>query len=215
MIKVEGLKYKISNDEIIKGIDLEIEKGDCISIIGSSGCGKSTFLKLMSDLIPIEEGRILFEGKDYKEYKPLELRENIRYCIQLPCLFGDTVLENLEFPFKIRKLEVDKEKINELLKIVGLGEEICSKNINNISGGEKQRIALVRSFLFTPEVLLLDEATSALDIESAKKIESYIKELNKKGVTIVWVTHSIEQSKSIFNKRITMDSGRIVKMEVF
>ncbi|MGL5150129.1 MAG: ATP-binding cassette domain-containing protein [Clostridium sp.] len=87
------------------------------------------------------------------------------------------------------------------------------KNINLLSGGEKQRVSIIRNLIFTPKILLLDEATSALDNQNSKNFENYIKELNLSGVTILWITHNLSQSTSIFNKRITLENGRLIKME--
>lgn len=214
ILSIKDLVYEADNTKILRGITLDVEKGDCISIVGQSGSGKSTFLKLCSDLIPVTSGELYFEGKNYNEFNPLELRRKISYCVQLPHLFGDKVVENLEFPFKIRKKHMDKEKVIALLKRFNLDETFLYKDVKSLSGGEKQRIALIRNFIFEPKVLLLDEATAALDKENARVIEEYIKELNDKGVTVLWITHSKEQSEGIFNKRIAIDEGKIEKIEV-
>ncbi|MGL5087449.1 MAG: ABC transporter ATP-binding protein, partial [Clostridium sp.] len=123
--------------------------------------------------------------------------------------------DNLKFPFEVRSEEINNNKILDLLNKFNLDESFLNKDINSLSGGEKQRIALMRNLVYMPEVLLLDEATSALDRENANRIEGIIKDINNKGVTVVWITHSLEQSENIFNKRITMESGKIIKAEVF
>lgn len=214
VLEIKDIYYESDNTKILNGVSLKIEKGDCISIVGSSGSGKSTLLKLCADLIEISKGNLCYRGKDYTEYEPLELRRNISYCVQTPFLFADKVVENLEFPYKIRKDKFDKEKIVKLLERFGLDESILNKDINSLSGGEKQRISITRTLAYTPDILLLDEATSALDKENADKVENYIKELNERGTTIIWVTHNIDQSEGIFNKRIVMSDGKIDKVEV-
>lgn len=214
ILSIKNLTYEADNSQILKGITLDIEKGDCISIVGQSGSGKSTLLKLCSDLIPVTTGELYYEGKSYKEYNPLELRKRISYCVQLPHLFGDKVIENLEFPYRVRKKHMDRERVIDLLKRFNLDETFLEKEVKSLSGGEKQRIALIRNFIFQPDILLLDEATAALDKENAKVIEDYVKELNAKGVTVLWITHSQEQSEGIFNKRITIDEGKICNIEV-
>lgn len=214
ILRIENLKYKAEEDDIIKGISFNVKKGDIISIVGSSGSGKSTLLKLLSDLIPITSGNIIYNEKSYKEYNPIDLRRKISYCIQLPYLFGETVWDNLIFPFKIRKEEINKIKIVEFLEKFNLDESYLNKNINSLSGGEKQRISIIRNLIYTPDILLLDEATSALDKKNAEVIEGYIKELNKSGVTVLWITHSMDQSAGIFNKRIVIEDGIIKEMEV-
>lgn len=214
ILRLNNIVYKSNNEYILKNISLEINKGDCISVIGSSGSGKSTLLKLMADLIPITEGEIYYNGKSYYEYNPLELRREISYCIQLPHLFGETVYDNLIFPFILRKESINKNRIFELLNIFNLEEEILNKNITSLSGGEKQRVSIIRSLIYAPKVLLLDEATSALDKENTENVEKIVKELNKTGITVVWITHNLDQSKEIFNKRIKISEGQIESIEI-
>ena len=127
-------------------------------------------------------------------------------------MFGKSVCENLEFPFKIRKEKVNKQRIVKLLERFNIDESFLEKDIISLSGGEKQRISIIRNLLYTPDIILLDEATSSLDLENAKIVEEYVQELNDLGVTVLWITHSMEQSEKIFNKRIT--EGKIKCMEV-
>lgn len=214
ILEVKNLYYESDNTQILNGISFEVDKGDCISIVGPSGSGKSTLLKLCADLLEISKGSIYYRDKIYSEYEPLELRKNISYCVQTPFLFGNKVIDNLEFPYKIRKDTFNKEKIVELLKRFNLDENILYKDINSLSGGEKQRISIIRTLAYTPDILLLDEATSALDKENSNKVEEYIKALNENGTTVIWITHNIDQSEGIFNKRIVIEDGKIDKVEV-
>ena len=214
ILSIKDVFYNMGDLEILKGISFDIEKGDCMSIVGQSGSGKSTLLKLCADMIPITSGNIYFNGKCYTSYNPIELRKKISYCLQTPELFGKSVCENLEFPFKIRKEKVNKQRIVKLLERFNIDESFLDKDIISLSGGEKQRISIIRNLLYTPDIILLDEATSALDLENAKVVEEYIKELNDLGVTVLWITHSMEQSEKIFNKRITISEGKIECMEV-
>lgn len=214
ILNIKELYYEVNNTNILKDINIDVDQGDCISIVGSSGSGKSTILKLCADLIPISKGAIYYRGKNYKEYNPLDLRRKISYCIQTPYLFGEKVFENLEFPFKIRKESTDKNRISDLLERFNLEKGILDKDIHSLSGGEKQRIAIARNLMYIPDILLLDESTSALDKTNAQVVEDYIKEINKDRVTVLWITHSLEQSEGIFNKRITISEGRVEKVEV-
>lgn len=214
LLTLKSLVYTNNKQTILENIDLEIEQGDCIAIIGPSGSGKSTLLKLCADLISPSSGHLIFKGKAYEDYDPIKLRRQISYCVQIPQLFGKIVYDNLVFPFKIRKEPVNLKRIKELLERFDLDESFLEKEIHKLSGGEKQRIAIIRNLLYTPQILLLDEATSALDDENAKRVEAYIQELNTQGVTVLWITHSLVQSESIFNKRITLSKGVIECMEV-
>lgn len=214
ILKVESLEFKDKERNILNNISLEIKTGECISIVGESGGGKSTLLRILADLISPTSGDIKYKDNSYLSYNPIDLRRKISYCTQIPYLFGRTVKENLEFPFKIRNKKVEYKRINELLSVFKLDSNYLYKDINLLSGGEKQRVALIRNVIFIPEVLLLDEVTSALDKVNTLIVEEYIKKLNNSGVTVVWVTHDEEQSKRIFNKKITIGEGKIKKVEV-
>lgn len=213
ILSIKEITYNSGRTQILKDISFDVKKGDCISIVGQSGSGKSTLLKVCADLLPISRGDIYFKEKCYASYNPIELRKLVSYCVQIPYLFGNTVYDNLAFPFKIRNHKVDKDRLNLLLNKFNLDESYLGKTINSLSGGEKQRIAIIRNLIYTPEILLLDEATASLDKENASIVEDYIKELNKSGVTVLWITHSEEQSKSIFNKRIVISEGRVREVE--
>lgn len=214
ILRIEDISYYSGNDKIIDKVNLNVKKGDLISIVGPSGSGKSTLLKICSDLISPTDGKIYYNDKSYQEYDPIELRKKISYCIQTPYLFGKTVYDNLSYPFIIRSKNIDKELINDFLIKFNLSKDYLYKDINLLSGGEKQRIALIRNLIFTPDLILLDEVTSALDNENAKVVENIINDMNKKNnVTVIWVTHNLNQSESIFNKRISINQGKVEKIE--
>ncbi len=215
IINIKDVYYSLDNTDILKGISIDIKEGDCISLVGQSGSGKSTLMKLCADLISISKGNIDYRGKDYISYNPVQLRQKISYCVQIPQLFGKTVYDNLEFPSKIRQEKMDRKKVIYILERFNLDESYLAKDINSLSGGEKQRIAIIRNLIYTPDILLLDECTASLDSENARVIEDYVKELNSNGVTVLWITHSKEQSEGIFNKRITISDGKVDKVEVF
>lgn len=214
LLEFRNVTYIHSNNSILENISLNIEQGDFVSITGPSGSGKSTILKLCSNLISPTEGEILFKDVNLNLYAPTELRKSITYCFQTPYLFGDTVIENIRFPFLIRDVQIDDVRVNELFLKFQMPIEFLAKEVKNLSGGEKQRLSLIRSLLFKPEVLLLDEITSALDTENTKIVEKVIKSLNDEGITILWVTHNLEQSRKIANKRITIESGRVKNIEL-
>lgn len=214
IIEFKNVSLDDKGKTILKNIDMSIEKGDYISIVGPSGSGKSTFLKLSASLISPTDGNIYFYDKPYNDLDPIELRRKVSYCFQTPYLFGRSVMDNLCFPFSIRNLKADMHKIDALLNRFKLNSEFKDKDVLNLSGGEKQRIALIRSLLFSPQVLLLDEVTSALDSENTLIVEDLIKELNGEGTTIMWVTHNMEQSRKNANKRLTIKDGSIKSLEV-
>lgn len=215
LLESHNVSYENDGKTILKNISTNIESGDFISIIGPSGSGKSTFLKLCSHLISPTSGKLFFKGKDYTEYNSIDLRRSIAYCFQTPYLFGDTVMENIEFPFSIRNMKFDDKRVNSLFSLFQMiATDYLDKDIKNLSGGEKQRIALIRSLLFKPEILLLDEVTSALDVDNTKIVENVITSLNKEGITVLWITHNLEQSRRYANKLLTIEDGEIKSLEV-
>ncbi|MGL4452655.1 MAG: ABC transporter ATP-binding protein [Sarcina sp.] len=214
ILDINNIKYKIRGKTVLEGISLDIKRGESISLVGESGSGKSTLLKILSDLISPDEGEILYKYKKYEEFNPGDIRKQISYCVQLPFLFGKIVEENFKFIFEIRKENYDRNRVLAVLKEFKITEDFLNKPIESLSGGEKQRIAIARNMVFKPEILLLDEATSALDNDNTLIVENYIKKLNDDGVTVIWVTHSVEQSYRIFNKRITMKNGKIENIEI-
>lgn len=214
LLEFQNVFFIDDNKTILKNITIPIYQGDYISVVGSSGSGKSTFLKLCCHLKSPTEGKIIYKNKSIMEHNPMELRKNIAYCFQTPYIFGDTVMDNISFPYSIRGSKVDLQRVEELFLLFNLDKEYLTKDIKNLSGGEKQRIALIRTLLFKPEILLLDEVTSALDTGNTLIVENVIKSLNQDGTTIIWITHNPEQSKRTANKILTIEYGEIKSLEV-
>jgi len=213
LLELKNVTFENNGKTILKNISLKIEPGDFISIVGPSGSGKSTFLKLCSQLISPTNGTITYHGKDFTQYNPTELRRTIAYCFQTPYLFGDTVMDNIKFPFAIRNITFNQNRVDELFSLFHMPTDFLNKDVANLSGGEKQRIAFIRSLLFKPEIMLLDEITSALDADNTKIVEIVIDTLNKEGVTVLFVTHDFEQSRKYANRLLTIASGEIKSLE--
>lgn len=206
-LKFKDVSYETSEGAILKDINIHINQGDLILITGPSGSGKSTFLRMINHLISPSSGDIIYRNRSIFEYNPVELRRNITMCFQMPHLFGDTVFDNLAYPFHIRKQNVDSELVKRNLKLLNVPEEFLKKDVRNLSGGEKQRIALIRSLMFKPDILLLDEVTSALDEENTLMVEKYITKLNMEGITVLWITHDINQENRMNGRRILIEKG--------
>ena len=214
LLEFKNVYFEDCETTIIKNLSLCIEKNDFVSIMGPSGSGKSTFFKLCSHLISPSKGTILFHNNNYITYDSVQLRKKIAYCFQTPYLFGNKVIEDLNFPFEIRDKVPNLDQIYTLLSKFNLEESILSKDTKNLSGGEKQRIALIRTLLFPPEILLLDEVTSALDADNCAIVENEISSVHKEGMTILWITHSQEQNKKKANKLLTIKRGKLLSLEV-
>lgn len=189
IFELQQVAFEVDDRKIFNVLNLEIKSGDFIRIIGPSGSGKSTLMKLIASLISPTSGEIFYKGEPLLEQDLLKYRQKVSYFFQNPRLFGKTVYENLEFPYKVSGREFDKERVIELLHKVNLDESYINKPINDLSGGEAQRIAFVRNMIMDPEVLLLDEVTSSLDSKNRDQIISWVGDLNKQGKTVFWITH--------------------------
>jgi putative ABC transport system ATP-binding protein len=214
LLQFENVTFINDQKNILNDINFDIYAGDFISIVGPSGSGKSTLLKLCCHLISPSSGRILYKDKEITDYNPTEIRKEIAYCFQTPSLFGETVLDNLKFPYQIRNIKYDEERVKELFQKFQLDIDLVKNKVKNLSGGEKQRIALIRILLYKPQIILLDEITSALDVDNTLIVESVIESLNDEGITILWITHNPEQSRKYANKVLTIEQGAIKSMEM-
>lgn len=214
LLELEGVSFEQGGKTILSDITFQVEQQDFILVTGASGSGKSTLLKLCGHLISPTGGDIRYQGKDYTSYNPIELRQSIAYSFQSPYLFGSTVMDNITFPFTIRNVRFDRERAETLFSMFQMSAGYLDRDIRTLSGGEKQRIALIRSLIFLPRVLLLDEVTSALDQENAEIVERVLLSLHQEGVTLLWITHNPEQSKSLANKMIKIEAGRLRSLEV-
>ena len=193
---------------ILEEISLSVEAGAHLTITGPSGSGKSSLLKLLAALVSPSSGRIVYQGRDLEDLDPVAYRREVSYCFQQPLLFGQTVRDNMAFPFEIRQLPFDQERVLSALARLNLGPEFLEKPIKELSGGEKQRVALVRNLLFEPKVLLLDEVSSGLDEQTKLLLRAFLKDLHQAGVTLIEVTHDqreIEEAEHL----VTIVEGRL------
>nr|MBG3151835.1 iron ABC transporter ATP-binding protein FetA [Proteus mirabilis] len=196
LLRLDKISYRVDNKTILDDINFELQPSEFKLITGPSGCGKSTLLKIVASLLSPTKGSIFFENKDYLTLSPEEYRQQVSYCTQTPMLFGETVYDNLKFPYFLRKLSVDDKKLAHDLDYFCLPESIMKKGINELSGGEKQRISLIRNLQFMPKILLLDEITSALDEDNKTKVNDVIHHYVKdQDLAVLWVTHDQNEIK--------------------
>ena len=214
LLELSNISYIVKDKSIIRDVSLSVNHGDYITIVGPSGSGKSTLLKLCSDLISPTSGIITYKGRDLATIDPESYRKEVSYCFQRPYLFAKTVRPNILFPYDIRGLQPDMNRIEYLFDLLHMPLNYMERRNDELSGGEMQRICLIRSLIFEPNVLLLDEVTSALDATNISIVENVIDELHKKGITIISITHNEEQSLRAANRRITIVDGQLAKEEV-
>ena len=214
LLELSNIFYIVKDKSIIRDVSLSVNQGDYITIVGPSGSGKSTLLKLCSDLISPTSGTITYNDRPLTAIDPKSYRREVGYCFQRPYLFTKTVRRNILFPYDIRGLKPDMSRIEYLFDLLHMPLNYMERPNDELSGGEMQRICLIRSLIFEPKVLLLDEVTSALDATNTSIVENVIDELHKKGITIISITHNEEQSLRIANRRITIVDGQLAKEEV-
>ena len=214
LLELSNISYAVKDKIIIRDVSLAVNEGDYLTIVGPSGSGKSTLLKLCSDLISPTFGSITYNGRNLTAIDPESYRKEVGYCFQRPYLFAKSVRRNILFPYDIRGMKPDMERIKLLFDLLHMPMEYFERHNDELSGGEMQRICLIRSLIFEPKVLLLDEVTSALDSVNTAIVEQVIYELYKNGITIVSITHNEEQSLRAANRRITIIDGSIAKEEV-
>ena len=216
LLELKDLHKSFGNLEVIKGIDLEIDKGDILVIIGPSGSGKSTVLRCMNLLEEPTSGQIIFEGKDIlKNLRTIDkTREKIGMVFQNFNLFPNkTILDNITLaPMKVKgkTREEAEKKAKELLERVGLLDKVDAYPVQ-LSGGQQQRIAIARALAMEPDMMLFDEPTSALDPEMVKEVLDVIKELAHEGMTMAIVTHEMGFAKEVADRVIFVDGGKIVE----
>ena len=220
MIKLSNLKKSFGGHEVLKGINLEINKGDIIAVLGPSGSGKTTLIKCMNFLFKANEGQLDFEGNIVDLNKPDKkmvsaIRRKTGFVFQNFNLFENkTVLENVTLGLTVarRMPKAQAEEIGkQMLDKVGLSGKYDSYP-SQLSGGQQQRVAIARTIAAKPDVIYFDEPTSALDPELIGEVLSAIRTLAQDGMTMVIVTHEMNFARNISNRIIFMDNGEIYRM---
>ena len=190
LLQLKNVAWQAGATQVLNNICFNLRAGEFKLITGPSGCGKSTLLKIIASLQSPTSGSIFFAGKDINDLTPETYRQQVSYCAQTPALFGDSVYDNLIFPWQIRQKQPDPKALVADLARFGLAKNTLEKSINELSGGEKQRVSLIRNLQFLPQVLLLDEITSALDESNKKNVNEIIhRYASEKNIAVLWVTH--------------------------
>ena len=221
MIEIRGLsfKYKGGFNYSLKGINLNVKKGECILLCGRSGCGKSTLLKLMNGIIPEFyngdiSGSVMVNGMNTFTAPIYKLSKNVGSVFQNPKTQFYTTNTTDEIAFGLENYGIEREVINERIKEVEKEfhlEKLMNKNIFNLSGGEKQKIAIASIYALNPEIFILDEPSSSLDVKSMKELSLTIKKLKSLGKTIVIAEHRLWYLKDIVDRAIYLENGKIIR----
>lgn len=213
-IEFRDIKKVYGEKTIVEHFNLTVEKGQFVTIIGSSGCGKTTILKMINGLITPDEGTILVEGKDIRHEDLIELRRNIGYSIQGSVLFPHmTVEKNIAYvPELLNKNDKDRTRaaVEKWMKIVGLESDMLKRFPDELSGGQQQRVGIARSLAASPDILLMDEPFGAVDEITRKQLQEELRKIYEQtGITILFVTHDISEALKLGTKVLVMDKGEI------
>ncbi|MGO4860596.1 amino acid ABC transporter ATP-binding protein [Atopobiaceae bacterium LCP21S3_F11] len=213
-IKVTGLKKSFGENHVLKGIDIEINAGEVVCVIGPSGSGKSTFLRCLNRLEEATEGQILVDGESITDPKANvdRIRRHMGMVFQQFNLFPHmSVLDNLTFApvqLKLKTREEAEAKAKQLLARVGLAEKVDAMP-RSLSGGQQQRVAIARALAMEPDIMLFDEPTSALDPEMVCEVLDVMRELAREGMTMVVVTHEMGFAHDVADRVVFVDGGVI------
>lgn len=219
MLEVSGVTKAFSEKEILKGIDLQVEKGDVVAILGPSGSGKTTFLRCLNFLERADSGTMVFNGQSYDLHRAsrkdiFNVRQKTAFVFQNYNLFlNKTVLQNVTLGLicgdKMKKAKAQEIAVRSLER-VGMGDRLNSYP-GQLSGGQQQRVAIARGLASDPEIIYFDEPTSALDPELIGEVLGVMRQLAQEGMTMLVVTHEMDFARTVSNKVMFMENGVIVE----
>lgn len=214
----EIVKSYQENHPVIDHLSLDIEKGEFVVLLGASGCGKTTLLKMINKLLTFEEGQIIVNGQDIEEWDTIELRRSIGYVIQniglLPHL---TIENNITYVLSLMKVEKEKRRgrAEELIDLLGFERSFLGRYPRELSGGQRQRIGVARALAADPDIILMDEPFGAVDEIARGTLQDELKSLHAKlGKTVLFVTHDISEALKLGTRIVLLNEGRIEQQGV-
>jgi ABC-type methionine transport system ATPase subunit len=212
VLETDHLNRIVCGKRLVDDITIGIQQGEVLAVVGPSGSGKSSFLRLLNRLDEPTMGTVYLEGTDYLQLPPQELRRRVGLVTQTPYLFPGTIADNLRFGPRQQGKDLREETITLLLDQVGLADR-ANSDIANLSGGEAQRVSLARAIANSPTVLLMDEPTSALDEKAKEEVEALIlKVVRQNALTCVIVSHDLAQATRIASRVMVIKAGRVEKI---
>lgn len=200
-------------NQVVRDMDLSISEGEVVMLVGASGCGKTTILKMINKLVEPTSGEIFVEGKNIKEWDTIELRRRIGYVIQEVGLFPHLTVEgNITYVLDIQKTDsgTKKKRAEELINLVGLPKQYLKRYPRELSGGQSQRVGVARALAADPEIILMDEPFGAVDEISRKRLQDELIDINSRlRKTIVFVTHDIQEAFKLGSRIVLINEGRV------
>ena len=217
-LNFQHVSVSFGDNEILKDFSLEVQKGECLTIIGTSGCGKTTMLRLVNGLLLPSSGTVEVNGQDVGTSDLIKLRREIGYAIQNVGLFPHmTVRQNIAYVPSLSKRwnrQEENRQIQRLLTVVGLDAAMADRYPSELSGGQKQRVGIARALAANPSILLMDEPFGAVDSITRRGLQKELKNLHKSlGLTILFVTHDIREALRLGDRVLVMKEGKIVRLD--
>src|SRR5215203_6772328 len=214
IIRLESVGFTVGKTVVLEGLDLDICEREILVLLGESGCGKTTTLKLINRLIDPTEGEVLVEGRRTTDWDPIELRRHIGYVIQDGGLFPHfTIGQNVGLTLRLlNRSDAIKDRVNEMLSLVSLEPaSFADRYPHELSGGQRQRVGVARALAADPSIVLLDEPFGALDVITRVKLQrEFARLVRELGKTAVFVTHDLNEARILATRIGLMDAGRIV-----
>lgn len=217
-IRFEGVCKSYGKHTVLQDFNLTVYSGEFLTMIGRSGCGKTTALRLINGLLTPDAGRVLVDGKDVAQTDLIELRRGIGYAIQSVGLFPHmTVEKNIIYVPSLsgkQSRETRAKRVSELLETVGLNPSLADRYPNELSGGQQQRVSIARTLVTNPEIILFDEPMSALDVETRLSMREELKRIQREsGTTMIYITHDQEEAFALSDRIMVMGRGRIHQLD--
>lgn len=211
MLKARDITWIQNHKQILKGISLEIKKGECLGLVGPNGSGKSSLLKILAFLQAPTKGSLTFYGQEFKGNVPLSIRRKIAIVFQEPLLLNTSVYENVALGLKLRHVSKEERsrRVTHWLKVFGIAH-LAKQHAHSLSGGEAQRVSLARAFVLEPEIIFLDEPFSALDAPTIEDLSADLKQIiTETGTTTLIVSHKFRDIKRLTDRVIVLLNGEI------
>ncbi len=215
LMEVQGIAQRKNGRKLLEGVSLDLCPGQLLALIGPSGGGKSTLLRLLNRLDEMTAGRILLRGDDIRQLPVTELRRKVAMVMQKPVMFAGSVLQNLQSPFALRREPppvADSPQLNQVLELCGLNQDFLGRPAEQLSIGQQQRVSLARALLTEPQLLLLDEPTSALDRPAADRLGELLYRLcRQRQIAVLMITHDLRLAERIADWVVFLQGGELIE----